>query len=143
MFKTIVFGTDGSTGSNAAYEVVREMALNTGAQVFVVHVVEFVTGKGGRYPLAIDEGRIEADAQRQVDELRSDGIGAEVIVERVDHGGPARMIANIAHKLDADLIVVGNRGRSPIAELFTGSVPTRLLEMAHRPILVVPPSVAR
>jgi nucleotide-binding universal stress UspA family protein len=138
MFKTIVFGTDGSAGSDAAYEIVRELAMCSGAQVFAVHVIEIVGGKGGRYPLAIDEDRIEADAQRQVDELRSAGVGAEVIVEQVDHGGPARMIANIADKVDADLIVVGNRGRSPIAELFTGSVPIRLLEMAHRPLLVVP-----
>jgi nucleotide-binding universal stress UspA family protein len=138
MFKTIVFGTDGSAGSDAAYEIVRELAMCSGAQVFAVHVIEIVGGKGGRYPLAIDEDRIEADAQRQVDELRSAGVGAEVIVEQVDHGGPARMIANIADKVDADLIVVGNRGRSPIAELFTGSVPIRLLEMAHRALLVVP-----
>jgi nucleotide-binding universal stress UspA family protein len=142
MFKTIVFGTDGSAGSNAAYELVRELATRTGARVFAVHVVEMVGGKGGRYPLAADEDRIEDDVQRQVDELSEAGVGAEVIVERVDYGGPARVIADVAHKVGADLIVVGNRGRSPISELLSGSVPRRLLELARRPVLIVPPPLA-
>jgi nucleotide-binding universal stress UspA family protein len=139
MFKNIVFGTDGSAGSNAAFELVRELATSSGARVYAVHVVELVGGKGGLYPLAADEDVVEAGVRQQVDELSNAGLGAELIVEHINYGGPAKIIAEVASKVDADLVVVGTRGRSPISELLAGSVPIRLLELAKRPVLVVPP----
>lgn len=139
MFKSIVLGTDGSAGSNAAFDVVRELATSSGARVFAVHVVELVGGKGGFYPMAADEDAVEDEVRRQIDQLNVAGVGAELIVQRTTHGGAAKIICEVAAKVDADVIVVGNRGRSPIAELLTGSVPIRLLELAKRPVLVVSP----
>jgi nucleotide-binding universal stress UspA family protein len=54
-------------------------------------------------------------------------------------GGPAHPIAEIADEANADLIVAGTRGHSQIAGLLVGSVTQRLLHIAHRPVLVVPP----
>lgn len=139
MFKNIVFGTDGSAGSNAAFDVVRQLATSSGARVYAVHVVELVGGKGGLYPMAADEDVVEDEVRKQIDQLSAAGVGAELIVQRTTHGGPAKIICEVAAKVDADLIVVGNRGRSPISELLTGSVPIRLLELAKRPVLVVSP----
>jgi nucleotide-binding universal stress UspA family protein len=139
MFKNILFGTDGSAGSNAAFAIVRELAIGSGARVYAVHVVELVGGGGGLHPLGVDEDLIEDGVQQQVDELSAAGLGAELIVEQVAYGGPAKIITEVAQKVDADLIVVGKRGRSPISELLAGSVPSRLLEIAQRPILVVSP----
>lgn len=139
MFKTIVFGTDGSPGSQHAFAVTQSLAMSEGARVVVVHIVELVGGKGGLHPLALDEDRIEADIRDQVEALRSAGLDVELIVEHIAYGGPARAIAEQARNVEADVIIVGNRGHAAIAELLTGSVPIRLLEIAHRPILIVPP----
>jgi nucleotide-binding universal stress UspA family protein len=53
-------------------------------------------------------------------------------------GGPAHAIEEIADKANADLIVVGTRGHSPVVGLLLGSVTQRLLHIAHRPVLVIP-----
>jgi nucleotide-binding universal stress UspA family protein len=56
-------------------------------------------------------------------------------------GDPAIAIKQLAHKLDAQLIVVGTRKRGigeSIREFFTGSVAARLAHRQHRSILVVP-----
>jgi len=58
------------------------------------------------------------------------------MMQTVQLGGPAHVIADIADSVDADLIVVGTRARSPVSEVVLGSVPIRLLHVAHRPILV-------
>ena len=54
-------------------------------------------------------------------------------------GGPAHVIEDIATEADADLIVAGTRGHSPVAGLLLGSVTQRLLHIARRPVLAVPP----
>ncbi len=60
---------------------------------------------------------------------------------QVEPGEPARQIERWVRALDADLVVVGTRGRGRIAELFLGSVARRVLELAPCDVLVIPPSV--
>ena len=55
-------------------------------------------------------------------------------------GGPAHPIAEIAEEANADLIVAGTRGHSPVAGLLVGSVTQRLIHIARCPVLVVPPT---
>jgi nucleotide-binding universal stress UspA family protein len=139
VFKTIVVGFDGSSGSEEALATARELALTgVGMRIALVHVAEWVGGKGGVYPLAIDEDRIDAEMKAKVEDLRAAGVDGAYVIEHVTLGGPAKVIADAALRLDADLIVVGKRGHSPIADLLTGSVPSRLIDVAHRPVLVVP-----
>jgi len=140
MYKKIVVGVDGSHDSEQALEMARSLAKSDGAHIVLVHVVEWVGGKGGVYPLAIDEDRIDAAIKDKVDELAGEGINAEMLIEHVTFGGPAKVIADAARRLDADLILVGKRGRSPITDVLTGSVPMRLIDVAHRPVLVIPTS---
>jgi nucleotide-binding universal stress UspA family protein len=139
MFKTIVIATDGSEDSDRAFALARCMASDTGARLVIVHVTELVGGKGGQYPLAADDDQLKLRIESQVQQLRADGIRADAMMQTVQLGGPAHVIAEIADSVDADLIVVGTRGRSPVSEIVLGSVPIRLLHVAHRPLLVVPP----
>ena len=55
-------------------------------------------------------------------------------------GGPAHAIKQIADEVDAEMIVVGTRGRSQVGGLLLGSVAQRLLHIAGRPVVSVPPS---
>lgn len=54
-------------------------------------------------------------------------------------GGPAHAIEDVAAEAGADLIVTGTPGHSPVAGLLLGSVTQRLLHIARRPVLAVPP----
>lgn len=140
MFKTIVVAVDGSADSDRAFEFARATATEQKSRLVVVHVTEFVGGKGGVYPLAVDEEDIKSRIAEQVDKLRADGLEADMVSHSVRLGGPAHIIAEVADSVDADVLIVGGRGRSPISDLLVGSVPTRLLQIAHRPVLVVPPA---
>lgn len=138
MFKTILVAVDGSRGSDRAFDVARSMTTQEAARLVIVHVTELVGGKGGTYPLAADDDDFKANLQARAEKLRAEGMKAEVVLESIRLGGPAHVIAEVAESVAADLIVVGTRGRSPLSELILGSVPIRLLQVAHRPVLVVP-----
>lgn len=140
MFKTVVVAVDGSQGSERALEVARAIASRESSHLLAVHVTELVGGKGGVYPLAADEDELRAALARQIEHLQAAGIQAEFQVQSDHHGRPAHVIADIADSVGADLIIVGTRGRSPVSEVILGSVPIRLLQIAHRPVLVVPQS---
>jgi nucleotide-binding universal stress UspA family protein len=138
MFKTIVIATDGSTEADAAYAVAASMAQAENARLVVVHVVELLGGKGGRAPLHADEDEIHARIVAAVGDSKKKGVAVDLEVHQIAYGGPAHIIADIADREDADLIVVGNRGHNPVAEVVVGNVPVRLMHIAHRPVLVVP-----
>lgn len=138
MYKTIVVGTDGSTEADTAFTFATKLAEQDHAKLIVVHVQEFVGGKGGVYPLHVDEDQIMSRLRRAVQDLNTRGIDTELDVQQIPFGGPAHIIADAAKKADADLIIVGNKGRNPVSEIVLGNVPIRLLHIAHRPVLVVP-----
>ncbi len=138
MFKTIVVGTDGSSEAGSALAVAANLAEQDNARLIVIHVQEFIGGKGGIYPLHIDEDDIMARLRASVTELAERGITVDLDVQQIALGGPAHVIADAAAKAAADLIVVGNKGRNPVSELVLGNVPIRLLHIAHRPVMVIP-----
>ena len=72
--------------------------------------------------------------------MSEQGIDAELRIADIQVGGPAHPIAEIAKQEDADLIVVGTRGHTAMAGLLVGGVTQRLLHIAHRCVLAVPPA---
>jgi nucleotide-binding universal stress UspA family protein len=52
-------------------------------------------------------------------------------------GRPASVIAQVADSIDADVIVVGRRGKGGVAELVLGSVSHELVLHSKRPILLI------
>ena len=138
MFNTIVIATDGSPHAERALELARSLLSDKTAHLAVVHVTELVGGKGGIFPQAADEDRRRASISEQVEGLKAEGVLAEFITPTIRLGGPAHSIAEVAESLNADLIIVGSRGHSLISKIVLGSVPIRLLQVAHCPVLVVP-----
>ena len=139
MFKTIVLALDGSEGSQRAIPLAIALAKQDGAKIVIAHVEEQLAAKGGP-DIHADEDEIQAEIRRQAKELSDVGIDTQVEMATVMAGGPARAIAHIADRAGADLIVVGTRGHSPVAGLLLGGVTQRLLHIAGRPVLAVPPA---
>ena len=138
MFNTIVLALDGSEGSRGAIPVAAELARQNGGRIVIAHVEQDVAGKGGA-PIPVTEDEIQAEIRKQADQLSTDGIETSVEMRNVMLGGPAHPIAEIAKDANADLIVAGTHGHTPIAGLLLGSVTQRLLHIARTPVLVVPP----
>jgi nucleotide-binding universal stress UspA family protein len=141
MFKSIVIALDGSDTAKRAIPIAVELAKADHAKVVIAHVEERMATKG-RAPLHTDEDQIQADLEALVENLEGQGIEATIAMGDVMAGGSgvAHAIADIAQKSNADLIVAGTRGHSPIEGLLVGSVTLRLLHIAKQPVLVVPAS---
>ena len=57
--------------------------------------------------------------------------------KRVVYGEYGRAIACEAERIDADLIIMGTRGLSPIKSFFLGSVSQSVLQYSRRPLLLI------
>jgi nucleotide-binding universal stress UspA family protein len=125
----LVVGLDGSPGAAAALDWAVRYASEVGADVIAVHVL-------GATPEYVEQRQRARDALREwATPLREQGV--EHRTEVVD-GSPASALDKVASREDADLIVVGRRGREGFAELLLGSVPHALAHHAHRPVVIVP-----
>lgn len=67
------------------------------------------------------------------DSLRTSGIAVETVTR---HGDPAEEILRTADELDADMIVLGGRKRSPLGSLLFGSVSQAVTLDATRPVVI-------
>ena len=139
MFKTIVLALDGSENAKRGIPIAIELAKVGDGKIVIAHVEERMATKG-RAALHADEDEIQADLRALVNDLESESIDATIEMGDVMAGGSgvAHAIADIAEKANADLIVTGTRGHSPIEGLLVGSVTQRLLHIAKQPLLVVP-----
>ena len=137
MFKVIIWATDGSSGAEQALAYAKGLAQADGARLVVVHVNEFAAGRAAG-PVNFNEDKVQAAIGKQVADLKQEGLDARLQLADVMAGGAAHVIAEIADKEGADLIVAGTRGHGPLSGLLLGSVTHRLVQIAHCPVLVVP-----
>jgi nucleotide-binding universal stress UspA family protein len=143
MFTNIVWATDGSENADHALEYATELARAENADLHVAHVVaKIVSGRVAGQNARLDEPAIEAKIESQTAAVAQAGI--KTTLHR--HVGPAaqigKQLAEVARDSEADLIIVGTRGHSPLAELMLGGVTQQLLHVAPCPVLAVPPAAA-
>jgi nucleotide-binding universal stress UspA family protein len=153
METSIVSGVDGSSESIAALDVAAGMAERLGARLVLVHVVEpapiqyvHAARFGGTTlpgPVAVQE---QLAAQEETGELLLKRAAASAGIvdaeQRVAIGFPAERLADIADEENAELIVVGSRGRGAFKSAFLGSVSKSLVGFARSPVLIVPPGAS-
>ncbi len=140
--KHIVVGVDGSPGSVAALSWAVDLAAQTGAEVEAVTSWELTYGWIDGY--APDVERWAEEAQRTATARLEQAVsavtppgGAQVAVARtVVEGPPAQALLDAAK--DADVLVVGSRGRGGFAGLLLGSVSQQCVHHARVPVVVVP-----
>jgi universal stress protein A len=136
--KKILFCTDFSENSRPAWELAIDYTKAFGAQLLVLHVIDF--------PGYVDWAEklheiLEATARGANERLQLMVKECAHLVKDVKTycrtGMAPREIVALAHEESVDLIVVGTHGRTGVKHLVMGSVARSVLKMAHRPMLIV------
>ena len=142
--KTIVVGIDGSVESAAALDWAVRMARGMGSEVVAVYAIHAPLWLAGAFEAPVPPLQFDAvwrAAMKKVFEeewcrpLNAAGIKYRTMIE---DGRPASVVAGVADRVDADVIVVGRRGRGGVAELVLGSVSHELVLQSRRPVLLIP-----
>ncbi len=144
MIRTIMYATDFSTASHAAFPTALELAQATRAHLVLAHVltpVAVLVGEGLYMSSAMWEklaAEAKSAAQDQLEELadsaRKAGIGVTTVLVE---GVPAEQIVRLAADRQADLLVLGTHGRTGFSKMFLGSVATRVVATAGCPVVTV------
>ena len=137
MYRRILVGYDGSKASDKAFDNALSLAKSHGAELHVLTVA--------RPPEIADDVETEAVIENSREHhrkllvpLRKKAAQAGVKANfEVAIGHPAEQIMSCADRHRADLIVVGDRGRSTFARMLLGSVSKTVVQYADRPVLVV------
>jgi nucleotide-binding universal stress UspA family protein len=139
----IVVGVDGSVGSEAALRWAIDEARFRGAEVEVIHSWSYpYTGEAaGMAAISISGDALqkaaEATLTATVDAVRADGASDDVALHtRVERGDASAALIRAAE--EADLLVVGTRGRGGFAGLLLGSVSQQVVHHAPCAVVVVP-----
>ena len=138
MYDRILVAVDHSEMSDRAVRAARDLAVLSKGEVWVLHLREREMGaKTG--VLRIDETTEDANAQvaASVEVLAEAGVKAHGEIRNTIFGYAAREIINDAIEVDADVIVMGSRGRGDLAGLLLGSTAHKVIHLSDRPVLVV------
>jgi nucleotide-binding universal stress UspA family protein len=138
MYDKILVAVDHSEISDRAVLAARDLAVLSKGEVWVLHLREREMGfKTGVLPP--DETTDEANAAvaASVEVLTQAGVKAHGEVRNTVFGYAAREIVNDAKEVEADVIVMGSRGRGDIAGLLLGSTAHKVIHLSDRPVLVV------
>ena len=138
MIKRMLVAVDGSGHSKCALEFACGLANQLGAELSLVHVVEWAPGQqtlvmGMAHTTiaasqeAIDEaGKSVLDAARSLAEQE----GVKIVRANVKSGPPAKMILEAAEEDGVDTIVMGSRGLGDLGGLLLGSVSHKVTHLA-------------
>jgi nucleotide-binding universal stress UspA family protein len=142
--RRILVPLDFSPSADQALSYARAFAIDFGASLHLVHVVEDRL-LSSPWPNEVYQGslyglreRLIKEAEKRLSDcassVRTNGLRVtlDVLI-----GAPSHTIVDTANDLDADLIVMGTHGRTGISHLFIGSVAERVVRHAACPVLVV------
>ena len=135
MINRIVVGTDGSETATEAVRQASDLAASLDAELHIL--TSYVTAMASVDKLRADYTPGET-ADSVLDAAR--GMAEERGVAVTTHKGsadPADALLDLAEKVDADLLVVGNRGMRSPKRFFLGSVPNAVAGHAPCAVMIV------
>ena len=136
--RLVVVGADGSVQSVAALKWAVEYAAATGSKVRAVMACHYPTA-GGAAPLGVAPEAVTDEVRAQMAESLSkvviEGAAGLDVEEEIAYGHPAQVL--IEQSADADLLVVGSRGRGAFTGMMIGSVSIHCVTHSHCPVVVV------
>lgn len=137
----ILVATDFSLAADAATKFAARLAHQLGAAVDLVTVIDTSALVDARGAIAFRSGEIQTlvqAARAKAAELAGCHFGDIDRVEtQVRDGNAAVEILHAAEELGSDVIVMGTRGRSGIANLLLGSVADKVIRRSSVPVITV------
>jgi nucleotide-binding universal stress UspA family protein len=144
----ILVPIDGSENAYRAASFATDLAKRYGAELLVIHALELHQSLSylGMYGMPysetikemVDAARKEADPWFDRIKKEADSSGVKMKSDVIE--APLSLvgeIVNYAEKINADLIVVGSRGRTGLKKLLLGSVASGIVTYAPCPVLVI------
>ena len=133
--KKILVGFDGSEGSENALNKAM-MLIDESGELILLAVIPIPSDKN-----LLDQKAYEImkkKAHNLIESVIRD-IGAHEFETTgiVEEGDVAAKIIDIASKLDCDLIVLGSKGTSELGIYTIGSIANKVVQYAHKPVMVV------
>jgi len=140
-YKTIVVGTDGSMRATVAVNEAFALAKMAGATLHAVHAVHPAVAFGFHDAVAtqieIDKLRQEAGAIRERTLAEAERLGVPIEFHDPGNNDAAEALIKIAEEVNADLVVVGNRGMTGVTRFVLGSVPNKVAHHCPCSVLIV------
>ncbi|HEY1318378.1 MAG TPA: universal stress protein [Gaiella sp.] len=136
MYKTVIWATDGSDGSEVALRQALRLTA-PGGRLVAVHCDQRMTGRAAASPVFADEDDVRISIRQRVKSLEADGVPVTLVVRRSHHDA-ADVVAAVAEEFEADVIVCGTHGQATFAGALARSFSHRLLHVAGCPVVVVP-----
>lgn len=138
MYKNIVVAYDGSDHAKKGFEVALELSKMFGSSIHlvsVVHIPDFVETKDELNGMLNDARQYYEKLQQQaVERAKSEGVEVNTAIVP---GHPANGVVSFAESIKADLIIVGQRGRSGVARYIVGNVTENIVRHAHCSVMVI------
>ena len=144
MIRKILVGVDGSEKSTAALRWAAALAAQVGATIEVVTAWQtpFPTVELLAIGFKLDLTELNERPEQIALYRNQKSIAAAYgepspagITQSVQEGYPALLLVEMSKNFD--LLVLGNRGHSPVVETLLGSVSAHCLAHAHCPVVVV------
>ncbi|MBE9398221.1 universal stress protein [Pontibacterium sp. N1Y112] len=154
--RKILYSTDLSKGSTAAFEQATYLAKKTGAEIHILHVVEklssdakitfqtYVMDSKSRHDILKErvhraEDKLMVRQEHFWDELYKDESDVRKQIKSINvvEAYPAETVIKYSKELDVDIIVMGTHEKG-IMHTFLGSVAKNVLNRSRIPVLIVP-----
>ncbi len=144
MFKSIVVGTDGSDTATQAVRQAIELARDVGAKVEFVSAYEPVP----KQRLSAERRDAPEDVQWAINPREDVDATLEAAAELAREAGvtvttyarqgdPADAVLDVAEEIEADLIIVGNKGMTGAKRFLLGSVPNKVSHHAPCSVMII------
>ncbi|MFB9804758.1 universal stress protein [Haladaptatus pallidirubidus] len=136
MYDRILIPIDGSDCAKRAAKYGLELGKSYGSTIAVLSVLE--QSRFRRIDAETQDERKEQGADDLAEiEAMADKVGVSVDTT-LSEGKPHEVIAEYATEIDANLVVMGRRGRSRLGSQILGSVTDRVLRTVTIPVCAVP-----
>ena len=141
-FKTILFATDFSEGSDFAFRYALSLAKQFDSKLLVVHIINEPVDLRGFYVPHISFDKLEEEIEQGAEKLmeqfcRKHMHGYEKFETFVLPGIPYDEIINKATELNADLIVMGTHGRTGLDHVLFGSTAEKVGRKSSIPVMTI------
>jgi len=156
MFKKLLVAVDKSDFSQVVFESAISLAKAMGAKLMLLHILSpldegyptpVYPGPDSMYPSLHEEAirgyahqweTFEREGLEMLRSLTEKATQMGAIADFTQNAGdPGRTICDVARTWDADLILMGRRGRAGLSEIILGSVSNYVLHHAPCSVLIV------